>query len=84
MLISAGLGVPELSKFPAGSAGLALEPQQTARVKVTARAAADLLRPGTPNSAEIDTHVSNCDTFISRVLQRSITILHFLTTEKLL
>ena len=50
------VGVPELSKFPAGSASLALEPQQTARVKVTAKAAADLLRPGTPNSAEIDTH----------------------------
>ena len=55
--ISAGLRVPDLSKFPAGSAGLALEPQQTARVKVIARAAADLLRPGITNSAEIDTHV---------------------------
>ena len=58
MSISAKSGVPELSKFPAGSAGLALEPQQTARVKVTARAAADLLRPGTlHNSVEIDTYV---------------------------
>ena len=51
------VGVLELSKFHAGSAGLALEPQQTARVKVTARAAAELLRPSTPNSAEIHTHV---------------------------
>ena len=57
MSISAKSGVPELSKFPAGSAGLALEPQQTARVKVTARAAANLLRPGTPNSVEIDSYV---------------------------
>ena len=44
-----------LSKFHAGSAGVPLEPRQTARVKVTARAAADLLRPDTPNSAKIDT-----------------------------
>ena len=46
----------ELSKIHASSAGLALESQQTARAKVTARAAADLLRPGTRNSAEIHTH----------------------------
>ena len=54
------VGVLELFKFHAGSAGLALEAQQTARVKVTARAAADLLRPGTPNSAEIRTHGFKC------------------------
>ena len=56
MWISAELGVLELSKFHAGSASLVLEPQQTARVKVTARAAVDLLRPGTPNAAEIHIH----------------------------
>ena len=50
------MGVLELSKFHAGSAGLVLEPQQTARVKVAARVAADLLRPGTPNSAEVHSH----------------------------
>ena len=52
MELCAELGGPELSKF---DAGLALEPQQTAEVKVTARAAADLLRPGPPSSAQSST-----------------------------
>ena len=52
MEVCAELGVPELSQF---HAGLAFEPQQTA-VKVTARAAADLLRPGTPNAAQTSTY----------------------------
>ena len=52
--LCADLGVPELSQF---HAGVALEPQQTADVKVTAMAAADLLRPGTPmQQAQTSTH----------------------------
>ena len=46
--VCAELGMPDLTQL---HAGLALEPQQTADVKVTARAAPDLLRPGTPNAA---------------------------------
>ena len=51
--VCAELGVPELSQL---HAGLALGPQQTADVKVTVRAAADLLRPGTPNAAQTSTY----------------------------
>ena len=49
----AGLGVFELSQF---HTGLALEALQTAEVKVTARAAANLLCPSTPNSAYFSTY----------------------------
>ena len=47
-------GASELSQF---HAGLALEPQRTAKVKVTAKEAAGLLRPGTPNAAKTSTNV---------------------------
>ena len=57
MEVYAKLVVPELSQF---HAGLALEPQQTADVKVTARAAADLLRPGTPNAAAQGSTYEEC------------------------
>ena len=54
--LCAELGVLELSQF---YAGLALEPQQTADVMVTAGAAADLLRPCTPNAAQTSTYAVN-------------------------
>ena len=48
-------GVPQLSQF---HAGLALEPQQTADVKIAARPAVALWRPGTPNAAQTSTYES--------------------------
>ena len=52
--VCAELEVPKLYQFHASSA---MEPQQ-ADVEVTVRAPADLLRPGTPNSAQTSTHVA--------------------------
>ena len=49
-----GQVVLELSQF---HAGLALGPQQTADVKVTAEEAVDSLRPGIPNVAQTSTYV---------------------------
>ena len=49
---------PEGPRAPQFDAYLALEPQQTADANVTAREAADLLRPGIPNAAQTSTYVT--------------------------
>ena len=54
--LCAELGVPKLSQ---SHAVLALEPEKTADVKVTARAVANLLHPSTPNAAQTSSYEAN-------------------------